>query len=521
MIRAEGAGSDMPTETELKLQLDAAGLRRLRRHPLIQQLKQARPLSRFQKSVYFDTPDFRLRDRQVVLRVRHIGRRRVQTAKDFGLLVGGARARSEWESDISGDVPELAPLQVSDFAPLFADGRLWRALQPVFTSEIRRTVYRLGTPEWEIELSIDEGQVVAAQGSVPVSEAELELKRGLPRHLFDLALQLHPDLPFRLSMTTKAERGYALLDGGPAAPQKALPLAFAAELPAAEAFRTIARLCLAQFLANQTGPQTAETIHQTRVALRRLRSAITVFKAFLDTPESQWLKEELRWLLSPLGAARDSDVFIEEILNPLAAVLADEPGFSLLQDDFQAQRQAAYQEVRDLQDSPRLTRLLLRLGRWIEAGDWRQPDGTPRDALREMPVRLLAESTLAKLEHKVARGMQHLVQSDEPARHATRIHVKKLRYSIDFFHTLFPDIKARRLAALLGALQDRLGLLHDIAVGRQRLARHAETKGTIERVRTAGMIAGWHLARVDGLLEQAAKDWHRFDKRPRPWRHKK
>jgi len=510
----------MPTETELKLRLDTAGLRRLRRHPLIQRLKQARPLTRFQKSVYFDTPDFRLRGQKIILRIRHIGRRRIQTVKDFGILVGGARTRGEWESEISGDVPEMALLQDGELAPLFADARLCRSLQPIFTSEIRRSVYHLGDADWEIELALDEGLIVSAQGSVAVSEAELELKRGQPGHLFDLALQLQQDLPFTVSTATKAERGYALLDGKPNRPQKAASVDLDADLTAMEAFRAIARGCLDQFLANQAcliDQQSAEAIHQMRISLRRLRSAMTIFNAFLDTAESQWLKEELGWLLAPLGAARDSDVFLEEIFEPLAAILADEPGYALLREEFLAQRQAAYTTARELQESPRLTRLLLNLGRWIEGGDWLHSDDPSRQSLLDMPAKQLAENTLSRFERKASRGMRHLAQSDAETRHATRIQIKKLRYSIDFFHTLFRRPKAKRVADLLGVLQDRLGLLNDITVGRHRLAHHAERSGDVDRLWAAGMIAGWHLPRVEVLVKQAIEDWRRYDKLPRFW----
>jgi hypothetical protein len=76
------------------------------------------------------------------------------------------------------------------------------------------------------------------------------------------------------------------------------------------------------------------------------------------------------------------------------------------------------------------------------------------------------------------------------------------------------------LATQLGALQDRLGLLNDIAVGRRRLAQHAAKAGDADRLRTAGMITGWHLAHVDALLAEALEDWHRYDKHPRFWLRK-
>ena len=308
---------------------------------------------------------------------------------------------------------------------------------------------------------------------------------------------MQPDLPFTISTASKAERGYALLEGKPAQPQKAVPIHLAAEGPAGEAFRDIARGCLTQFLANQAvlvASRPPEAIHQMRVALRRLRSAITIFKGFLDTPESQWLKGELRWLLAPLGTARDGDVFREEVLAPLTAILADEPGYALLCDDFDEQHRTAYAAVLDLQKAPRLTRLLLGLGRWIEAGDWLQGEDSTAHGLRQSSTRQLAETTLVRLEHKVARRIRHLKRADAEARHETQILVKKLRYAIDFFQTLFPGSKAKRLGTQLGVLQDRLGVLNDIAVARLRLAQHAESKGDVARLRAAGMIAGWHLA---------------------------
>jgi inorganic triphosphatase YgiF len=522
MISLAEAGGVMPTEIELKLCLDAAGLRRLRRHPLIQQLKQARPLTRFQKSVYFDTPDFQLKNQKTILRVRHLGRRRIQTVKDFGVLIGGARARGEWENDIIGDEPDLSILQAGALAPLFADTDC-HSLQPVFTSEIKRCVYRLGADDWQIELALDEGLIVSACGSVPISEAELELKQGQPRHLFDLALKLQQDLRFFISTATKADRGYALLDGKPEQSRKASSTNLDVNATAKDAFRAIARGCLEQFLVNQAcliDSQSAEALHQMRISLRRLRSAISTFKGFFDTPESQWLKEELAWLLAPLGAARDSEVFFKEIFEPLASLFGEEPGFALLRDDFLSQRQETYASALALQNSPRLTRLLLFLGRWIEAGDWLHTDDPERLGQLDMPARQLAESTLARIERKVSRGMNHLGKSDSEARHETRIQVKKLRYTIDFFYTLFPRSKIRRLGDYLAVLQDRLGRANDIAVGRQRLTHHAHRIGDPERLWTAGMIAGWQMAQIGHLLKQASDDWHRYDKHQRFWTRK-
>lgn len=511
----------MGTETELKLQLAPAGLRRLRRHSLVQSLKTARPVTRFLKSVYFDTPDLALREREVVLRVRHIGRQRIQTLKTLGECLGGAWARTEWECEIEGDLPELARLQDTAFAPLFAEDRLARELQPIFATEVRRTTYLLGEAGWQVELALDEGQLVAAQGSAPISEAELELKLGEPRQLFDLALRLQQDMPARVLTASKSERGYALVAGTRPIPQKAAPLQLDPAATAFQAFQAIARSCVGQLLVNQDcliETHDAEAVHQMRVALRRLRSGMNVFKEFLDTPETASLREELRWLQGHLGAARDMDVFIGEILDPLAEVYGDDAGFVALREDFSAQQRANYEIAIQILSMPRFTRLMLSLGNWTEGGDWRHSDDPARQALLDRPARDLARATLAKRDRKVRRGLRHLAKLDEHTRHLARIEVKKLRYAVEFFASLYPDHKAKRLSGALAALQDRLGLLNDIAVSRGLLKQRAEEAGDPARLWAAGMVAGWHAARVAKLIDRATKDVDAYAKLRPFWR---
>lgn len=508
----------MNTETELKLGLDSAGLRRLRHHPVIGALRQARSVTRIQKSVYFDTPDQSLRSAEMVLRVRHIGRRRIQTLKTLGQALGGARIRGEWESEISGDAPELPPLQSADIPDFAPDQRLIDALVPVFTTEVKRTTIVLAEADWEIELALDEGQIVSSRGSVPLIEAEFELKRGEPHHLFGLVLRIHHGIAARVLVASKAERGFALLDGASPQAQKAQPVHLATGMTAGEAFRAIAGSCVEQILANQAhilDTHAPEAVHQMRVGLRRLRSAINLFKGFLDTPETVWLKEEFRWLQAALGAARDSDVFIEEILDPLAEPWAGEPGYRALRQDFLAARQDAYDRALDTLGQPRFTELMLRLGKWTEDGDWFHDPAKEKQASRDQPADQLAVSVLTMRDRKVRKGMRHLSELPPEERHRVRIDVKKLRYAVEFFASLYPARKAKKLASALGTLQDRLGLLNDIAVSRSRLRQQAQEDA--ERLWAAGLIAGWHTGLVGRLLDQAHADWKAYDKLPRFW----
>jgi len=511
----------MSTEMELKLQLEPQHLRRLRRHPLLQRLKLARPTTRQQISVYYDSDDFALREMGVALRVRHIGRRRIQTVKTMGACVGGAWARDEWEWEISTDHPELSLIDDTPAAALFSAPHLRQSLRAVFTTEVKRSAYRLGGEGWEVELAIDEGQLTTARGAAPIAEIELELISGEAGRLFDLAMELQQDLPGRLSAASKSARGYHLAGGTRPRPEKGSAPALPQEATAAEAFSAIAHGCIGQLLINQDcliETHDPEAVHQMRVALRRLRSAMSLFGPMLATPQTDQIKEELRWLMGILGPARDTDVFIEEILEPLAAPLADEPGYQALLTDYQARKQACYGSATEVLHGARFTRLVLSLGKWCDGGDWLLPMSEEQRQRLERPARELAIELLDKREAKIRKGLRRLATLDAPHRHLLRVQIKKLRYASEFFVSLFPGRKGKKTIAALGALQDQLGQLNDIAVAYESLKRHAEALGDPTRLWAAGLIGGLHLARLPSLLKEARKCGKAWAELPAFWR---
>jgi len=510
----------LSTETELKLLLAPEQLRRVPRNALVRRLKRGRGVSDNLKSVYFDTDDMQLRGNKMVLRVRHVGRRRIQTLKTMGEPSAGASLRQEWETEISGDVPEASPLRATEARLPQPEDRLVRSLHPIFSTEVRRTTYTLGADGWEVEMALDEGRVVGPAGFTPISEAEFELKRGEPRILFELARALQRQLAGRVSLTTKAERGFALLGDEPS-PRRARSPVYPADATIGQAFKSIIRVCAEQLLANQdvlfaTGDP--EAVHQMRVALRRLTSGIRLFADFTETPETQALREEIRWLQVYLGPARDAEVFVTDMLDPLAVEMGEQPGYQALHQDFVDRRASSLKTAQQALSEPRFTQFVLALGAWIEGGDW-QADNEPiaRERLGE-PARGYAIDVLDRLDRRVRRALRQLAELDAEGRHRARIRVKRLRYAIEFFAGLFPDKKARRLVATLGRLQDRLGHLNDIAVAARLLREHAEMNGDPARLWAAGQIAGWHAGRVAGLLAAAEDGRQALARQTRFWR---
>lgn len=158
-------------EIELKLRIDPDSVKRIRRSGWWRALGTA---SRKQlHAVYFDTPDRRLRDLDMVLRTRSDGDTITQTIK----MVNGSDTmhRREWESFIPDTIPDPTLVIDSDIPHAFR--RLTAAdLQPVFNVDVQRESRELKSSDTRIEVSFDEGTVASSGQQVPVCEIELELK---------------------------------------------------------------------------------------------------------------------------------------------------------------------------------------------------------------------------------------------------------------------------------------------------------------------------------------------------------
>ncbi len=503
----------MARETELKLELDPTALQRLRRHPLLRALKHGRAATSHLVSVYFDTPTLALKAGRKVLRVRHQGARRLLTLKQSGAL--GLFQRGEWEQEIDGDLPPPDLLAQPPLAELL-DGVPLDQLAPLFRTEVRRTVWMLSDGAFEIELALDQGSVTAGAHSIPLCEAELELKQGEPAALFDLALVLQETIPLRLGIAAKSDRGYGLIRPEPTGPRRGKPPALAPGMTVAEAVRGIGHACLQHLLANQApllAGHDPDAVHQMRVALRRLRSSFGLFRPLLAGPELDDLRGQLRWLLAALGPARDLDVFLAEILAP--ALPHFPTPLTVLQAHYRAERDGRYAAAAAAVADGRFTRLALGLGRWLEGGAWRQPGSPEHAALLAQPIEDYARQLLAKRLRRLGRAARHLGRLSPAERHAVRIQVKKMRYSCEFFAPLFPGKGSARMCESLAALQDSLGRLNDVAVARDILTGLAA--GHPDKAFAAGLLAGWHEARVPGLLAEAVEAWQQVSKRRPFW----
>lgn len=244
---------------------------------------------------------------------------------------------------------------------------------------------------------------------------------------------------------------------------KAAPMELAADIPMPEAFRAIADTCLRQFRRSEflLADGDEEAVHQARVALRRLRTILTVFKGMLADDAFGRLAGGLKWLASALGHVRDLDILLDRCRD-------DQVRGSLI-----TARDTAFRELAAVLASPRAKLVLLDLDDWIAGGAWRNLSATRK--VRKQSLADFAVAALDRLYQKVGKRGRDLAVLDDVARHILRKDVKKLRYAVHFFAGLFTGKRRKRqcgqLLTALERLQDRLGVLNDAATIPVVLAR--------------------------------------------------
>jgi triphosphatase len=513
------------SEVELKLRGEPEALKAIFAGPAISARATGRGTTRRLENVYYDTADQRLRARGLAFRVRRDGRRYLQTLKSND-AAGLVAWRGEWQSPLGSAEPDLGllPAEANEvLSGVVGPGEL----RSLFTTRVRRQTRRVAAPANGgapslIEAALDLGAIEADGRSQPIAEIELELLDGSPKALYDLALELDFLTPLRIETRSKSIRGYTLAAGEAPAWHKAEPVALKPGTTVDAALGRILRGCLRHWCANEAAAldgRDPEGVHQMRVALRRLRSALSLFRRLILPERRAWLSGEARRILQGLGPARDWDVFLTGSLAPVLAARPDDRALAALRAAAEAAQAEGHAAVRAAIADPAYTRFLLQLGRWIEAGGWHE-DATPQGAKwRERPIVAFADRLLAKRHRKVLKRGRNFAGLTAAERHRLRIALKKLRYATEFFQALYPQKRARSYLEALKELQDTLGHLNDVAVAERLVGGLAERtgEGRSALARGSGLVLGWLARGVAEAEPEVQGAWQAFAAREPFW----
>jgi inorganic triphosphatase YgiF len=521
------------TEIELKLSVDPRAANAPLHHPAVKALRAGRMRTARIDSGYYDTDDSLLADADVALRIRRIGKRWVQTIKGPAeeTTGGGLFARAEYEWPLARPALDYDRLAATPWNKLIAKALKRGGLARRFTTAFMRRTLALGFPDGtRAELCVDVGEIRATRDGdtrrAPIAEIELELEQGNASNLFDLARRLADDLPLAVMITSKAERGYALLSGDRdviGKPARAESVPIASEATTEEALTALVRGCLRQIAANARGlvaDDDVEWVHQMRIGTRRLRSCLRLAAHCAPSGELRRLVSDVKWLAQTLGAARDWDVFVTDTLPPLARWFARDRatagGLKRLRTRAQLRRKLARTEAREAVVSARFQRLLL-AGGYLCAAPHFSTDPSADAAVGNNRLRgsaaRFAASLLARRHRKLEQSAATLESASAEERHAVRIAAKRLRYVAEFFAPLFPRKRAKAYLKALTAVQDVLGQLNDTATA----LRVADELGGSQADAATGAVRGWVAAQAAALEPDIEAAWRRFARAKRFW----
>jgi inorganic triphosphatase YgiF len=501
-------------EIELKLAVSPEDAAKLGRLPLVKSASAGRAVTRQMHSVYYDTPDRALKAQGIALRLRREGTRWVQTLKGAGRVEGGLHQREEREIQVPAPLLDYPTLAAWGIGGVLDDPEQRTRLEPVFTCDFKRTIRRLALDEsTRIELCADSGTIAAGEAIEPISEIELELKAGSPARLIDFALALLEAIALRIEPRSKAERGYTLAERRAAAPVKASAPALNASMSVTDAFRAVVFGCVAHLHANEAGVMAGadiEYLHQARVALRRLRSAFSVFNRAFPRAAFEDLIGELRWLGGCLGPARDWDVFACTMLPRVAGAFADDAATHALAERAGELRAAADRQAVEALAARRYTALLLRLNGMFYRAPWTDLGDETAAALRAGALGQFTAEILSRRHRKVVKRGRKRAELDASGLHRLRIEIKKLRYAAEFFSSLYERKAVRSYTGALAELQELLGALNDAATVERLCDALREGHADAAYREAVGAVRGWAAATARDHLEQLPQAWKRF-----------
>jgi inorganic triphosphatase YgiF len=489
----------MEKRTELRLRFDPDDLNRLQGLRRLRELSVGRAVTRTLNRTYFDTPDHQLHRQNSVLMVRSMGRRYVQCVRANGTQVDGIAINREWENPLPTPDPDPAAIADLDLRRLVMP-LPGAPLEPVIRWSVKRTTRRLSpdaTGDGTIAFALDVGEIVADGKNEPIAEIELSSDSDAAG-VFDIALDIQKEIPLRLITEEREGYGFKLLKGEGPGWRKAIRLALSPATTVEGALSDILTHCMDHLIDNERCTLVSdhpEGVHQMRVAMRRMRSALRIFRAVLPPAQYLHVTDEVKWLTKSLADTRDLDVFMDEIVGPVEAAFADQPAFAVLREKLIADRAAARAEARTAVASERYTQFILETGAWMAGRGWRDQPVSEASAFLFKPITELSDALINKRFKKVRKEGRRFGEMTIDEKHQLRIDVKRLRYAIDFFSSLYEPKKVRNFIVRLQKLQDGLGYMNDLAVAGvlvEQIGNSAQgAKGA--SLRQAGaLVMGWH-----------------------------
>lgn len=287
---------------------------------------------------------------------------------------------------------------------------------------------------------------------------------------------------------------------------KAASLKLNKRMSVEQAFQAIARSCIDQIEANAPAVSRfhdAQSLHQMRVGLRRLRTALDLFDDVLPVPDD--IQSELVWLMDQLAPARDWDVLLSTTLAQVEAALPNAPALASLRSAADEKLQLLHAQAANAAGSLRCQKLIGKLEHWLDERSWRDKLSAKGRTRLKMRAIDFAGTIVEKEQQRLLKRGTRLKGATADERHRIRIAAKRARYAAEFFASLYPGKRVRPYVAALTALQRELGALGDgVVAGRLLDGLCADQPALREAV---ALVSGYLAASAEHGLPKVRTCW--------------
>jgi CHAD domain-containing protein len=283
-------------------------------------------------------------------------------------------------------------------------------------------------------------------------------------------------------------------------------------------FQVIFADCVMQIQDNAPAvvdSQDPEAVHQMRVGVRRLKSALSLFKRVLPFPGV--LCDELDWLWEKLAQARDWEVLSGSSLADLDSGDGQAVDTQALQRAVARIARKKRQQAATAVRSVRYRRLMGALSGWLKAAASSGGNSELENSTLNLPLKRFAKDALKDQRGRLKRRGKKLIRANPQTRHRLRVAAKKVRYANEFFRSLYSSRQMKVYINALSALQDELGWLNDMSVAQKLLAELAGQRP--ELAEAIDFANGDFRSRTGHRSHRIKKLWRRFERtEPPTWK---
>ncbi|NNE41207.1 MAG: CHAD domain-containing protein [Marinicaulis sp.] len=463
--------------------------------------------------VFYDTPDRELETQGITLRLTEGDgeiRQRVTRQSPGAMRI---------ENHMAVLTPGARVFSATGSGEIDAAIRDCGALSPVYriTYDRWRAVIRYRVSKIEVTIDLGEAEVWRHGRRInrgPVNTLALKMAKGEREDLFDFARLLTESAGVRLSPQSKRDQARALAAGAQILIGKMPTLSLTGDETAGDVLRAAIGLVAERITALPPGAidgRDPYALYQLRVALRRFRAIERTYRPFLTGKKLRRLAKRARIVGKMLGPARDWDVFIDETIPEITAGGDAPESLSMLTAAAGGARAAAWADARDTLNTAEFHAFLIDLNEYALA-PFKKKD--LKGALSK-PVRDFAPIALDRQRKRAVKTVRRTDQSTTDGRHRVRLALKKLRYSVQLFKSLYPkEIRSPYMTAMRET-QDAYGELNDAHCAKE-LAHEAAAGADAKRA--AGFVAGYVSVADHEAAAKTAHFWRRLEAMTPFWR---